>query len=143
MSPPSSDRAPRPAAAAAAASPWAHVVRGESEADLAAAPSSPRAAAVVVSSESCDRDVARPSAEISENNWNGNGKKPAWSRPSNGVIEVGPVMGAVSWPALGESTKSAAKVSSSDSIKAIKAGEGSSASPVAVAVPPPPPVSSI
>ncbi|XP_072954876.1 la-related protein 1C [Typha angustifolia] len=30
-------------------------------------------------------------------------KKPAWKRPSNGAIEVGPVMGAESWPALSES----------------------------------------
>lgn len=44
-------------------------------------------------------------------------------------------MGAVSWPALGESTKSAPKVSPSDSIKT---GERSSSSSVAVAAPPPP-----
>nr|XP_010933359.1 la-related protein 1C [Elaeis guineensis] len=45
------------------------------------------------------------------------GKKPAWQRPSNGSIEVGPVMGAVSWPPLSESTKASPKSSSSDALK--------------------------
>ncbi|KAL7231266.1 hypothetical protein ACSBR2_009517 [Camellia fascicularis] len=46
-------------------------------------------------------------------------KKPAWNKPSNGVVEVGPVMGAVSWPALSESTRASPKLSSSDSFKAL------------------------
>ncbi|KAL1217072.1 La-related protein 1B [Cardamine amara subsp. amara] len=33
-------------------------------------------------------------------------KKPAWNRPSNSSAEVGPVMGAESWPALSLSNKS-------------------------------------
>ncbi|KAI3813636.1 hypothetical protein L1987_18365 [Smallanthus sonchifolius] len=50
-------------------------------------------------------------------------KKPVWSKPSNGVVEVvSPVMGAVSWPALGESTKSAPKSSSSESLHTLSDG---------------------
>ncbi|XP_024978396.1 la-related protein 1C-like isoform X3 [Cynara cardunculus var. scolymus] len=49
-------------------------------------------------------------------------KKPVWNKP-NGVVEVvSPVMGAVSWPALGESTKASPKSSSSDSLKALADG---------------------
>ncbi|KAK9074788.1 hypothetical protein SSX86_003106 [Deinandra increscens subsp. villosa] len=50
-------------------------------------------------------------------------KKPVWSKPLNGVVEVvSPVMGAVSWPALGESTKAAPKSSSSDSLQSLSDG---------------------
>ncbi|XP_058090806.1 la-related protein 1C-like [Magnolia sinica] len=42
-------------------------------------------------------------------------KKQAWNRPSNGVIDAGPVMGD-NWPALSESARASAK--SSDSLKA-------------------------
>ncbi|KAI3669373.1 hypothetical protein L6452_40607 [Arctium lappa] len=50
-------------------------------------------------------------------------KKPVWNKPSNGVVEVvSPVMGAVSWPALGESTKASPKSSSSESLKALADG---------------------
>lgn len=50
-------------------------------------------------------------------------KKPVWNKPSNGVVEVvSPVMGAVSWPALGESTKASPKSSSSESFKALTDG---------------------
>ncbi|MFS7970242.1 putative la-type HTH domain, winged helix-like DNA-binding domain superfamily [Helianthus anomalus] len=46
-------------------------------------------------------------------------KKPVWNKPSNGVFDaVSPVMGAVSWPALGES-KNSPKSSSSESLKAL------------------------
>lgn len=49
-------------------------------------------------------------------------KKPVWNKP-NGVVEVvSPVMGAVSWPALGESTKASPKSSSSESLKALADG---------------------
>lgn len=49
-------------------------------------------------------------------------KKPVWNKP-NGVVEVvSPVMGAVSWPALGESTKASPKSSSLESLKAL--GDG-------------------
>ncbi|KVI02922.1 la-related protein 1C-like [Cynara cardunculus var. scolymus] len=50
-------------------------------------------------------------------------KKPVWSKPSNGIVEaVSPVMGAVSWPALGESTKASPKSSSSESLQALSDG---------------------
>lgn len=50
-------------------------------------------------------------------------KKPVWNKPSNGDVEVvSPVMGAVSWPALGESTKASPKSSSSESLKALADG---------------------
>ncbi|XAR73740.1 hypothetical protein NMG60_11007811 [Bertholletia excelsa] len=62
-----------------------------------------------------------------ENSDNGTGssnaaKKPAWNKPSNGAVEAGPVMGALSWPALSESTKASLKSSSSDSLKALSDG---------------------
>ena len=44
--------------------------------------------------------------------------KPAWNKPeANGVAEVGPVMGAHSWPDLSESTKPTAKLTSDSSVK--------------------------
>ncbi|KAJ7966904.1 La-related protein 1C-like [Quillaja saponaria] len=49
-------------------------------------------------------------------------KKLAWNKPSNGVIEVGPVMGAVSWPALSESTKVSAKSSADSYSKTVSDG---------------------
>ncbi|KAJ0802532.1 hypothetical protein HanPI659440_Chr03g0129961 [Helianthus annuus] len=46
-------------------------------------------------------------------------EKPVWNKPSNGVFDtVSPVMGAVSWPSLGES-KNYPKASSSESLKAL------------------------
>ncbi|KAF4378424.1 hypothetical protein F8388_021618 [Cannabis sativa] len=52
---------------------------------------------------------------------NGNaGKRPACNMPSNGIAEVGTVMGADSWPEL-ESVRASAK-SSSDSLKALSDG---------------------
>ncbi|KAH7852023.1 hypothetical protein Vadar_019596 [Vaccinium darrowii] len=57
----------------------------------------------------------------------GNGvKKPVWNKPSNAAVEVGgAVMGAVSWPALSESTsKASPKPSSSDSLKSSYEGSG-------------------
>ncbi|KAL3527246.1 hypothetical protein ACH5RR_011902 [Cinchona calisaya] len=61
---------------------------------------------------------ARP--ESSENGSGGSSsnttKKPAWNMPSNSAAEVGPVMGALSWPALSESTRASPK-SSSESLK--------------------------
>ncbi|CAH9105824.1 unnamed protein product [Cuscuta europaea] len=40
-------------------------------------------------------------------------KKLAWNKP-NGVMEIGPVMGAMSWPALSESTKASPKFATYD-----------------------------
>ncbi|XP_054797936.1 la-related protein 1C-like [Prosopis cineraria] len=47
----------------------------------------------------------------------GRSKRPAWSKPSNGVVEAGPVMGAVSWPALSKSTKVSTKISADSTSK--------------------------
>ncbi|XP_068646779.1 la-related protein 1C-like isoform X2 [Aristolochia californica] len=104
------------------ASPWAHVVRGESEV-AATAPGSPvsssdAAVDVSVHSDRSENSPVEPSVENSDN-YGGNAaagkaKKPPWNKPANGVVEVGPVMGAVSWPALSESFRASPK-SSSDS----------------------------
>ncbi|KAL5995698.1 hypothetical protein ACLOJK_041814 [Asimina triloba] len=66
--------------------------------------------------------VTEASPERPDNAGDGSGnaakaaKKPAWNKPSNGVvIETGPVMGAA-WPALSESARVSAK--SSDSLRA-------------------------
>ncbi|KAI8017601.1 La-related protein 1C [Camellia lanceoleosa] len=130
-----SPRSKRGAAArAAASSPWIQIVRGaESEsivssstppAPVPAAPSSPSASAAAAAAvavalassslSSPDDSAAEAQPEGSDNA----AKKPAWNRPSNGVVEVGTVMGAVSWPALSESTRASPKSSSSDSVRA-------------------------
>ncbi|KAI3717104.1 hypothetical protein L1987_68471 [Smallanthus sonchifolius] len=49
-------------------------------------------------------------------------KKAVWSKLSNAVEVVTPVMGAVSWPALGETTKAGSKSSSSESLPALSDG---------------------
>lgn len=65
-------------------------------------------------------DTSETNSDGTDNGIGGNGasKKPAWSKPSSkGGTDVGPVMGAVSWPALSESTRPSPK-SSSDLLKA-------------------------
>ncbi|XP_020216475.1 la-related protein 1C [Cajanus cajan] len=102
----------RRAARLHASPPWNQVVRGESD-SVAAAPSQltedfPSAAAPV-------DDFSSASAESSDN---GAGKRPVWNKPSpNGATaaEVRPVMDALSWPALSESTRAAMKSESSSS----------------------------
>lgn len=113
-------------------SPWAQVVRsevarGESESILAANHSLSSSSASSTTSQPeqttfsdfSPRKTASPSpppdnssaVEGSDVN-NGNAARPkklAWNKPSNGVVEVGPVMGAVSWPPLSESTKASPK----------------------------------
>lgn len=72
-------------------SPWTQIVRGESEPPPIA-------------------------AAAGEDKSEGNaGKKPVWNRPSNGASEIGPVMGASSWPALSEASKAPSNKPSSDS----------------------------
>lgn len=126
----SSPKSRRSAARGAVTSPWTQVVRGESE-SITAAPSSPVSSQeqIVVSSDcsptkatsdspASPEDSSQVEAQLeSSDNGNGNaGKRPAWNKPSNGVAEVGPVMGASSWPALSESARASAK-SASDSLK--------------------------
>ena len=54
----------------------------------------------------------------------GRSTKPAWNKPSNGIVETGPVMGADSWPALSEATKFSGKLPAESSPK-IAAADGS------------------
>lgn len=67
---------------------------------------------------SLPEDATEAQSDGTDNGSGGNNasKKPAWSKPSKGGTEVGPVMGALSWPALSESTRPSPK-SSSDSLK--------------------------
>ncbi|XP_061998826.1 la-related protein 1C-like [Rosa rugosa] len=135
----SSPQSRRAAKAAAAVAPWTQIVRGESEPPIMAAPSSPSSSSTAAVTEqqpvaAASFSSASPSqsnspsptpaedsvGEGSENSSgpNGNaGKKPAWNKPSNGAIEVGPVMGAVSWPALSDAR--ASTKSSSESLKGV------------------------
>ncbi|KAK2998020.1 hypothetical protein RJ639_025773 [Escallonia herrerae] len=128
------------AAARGVSSPWTQIVRGgESESiggGVVAAPSSPSSSGVVdeqIESSSTDWLAAKataatgtsflsddsPAAEAQPESSDNAAKKPAWNKPSNGAIEVGPVMGAVSWPALSESTRASPKLSSSESLKTL------------------------
>lgn len=128
--------------------PWTQIVRGESEPTIAAAVAAATSSPVTTTSTSSPAaaiEAAAPSAlaaappsptlavdeSIAESSENGNGgKRPAWNKPSNGAVaEVGPVMGAVSWPALSESTRAPAK-SPSDSIKPSSDGSSTPASQV-------------
>ncbi|KAL5778256.1 hypothetical protein ACOSP7_011182 [Xanthoceras sorbifolium] len=135
-------------------SPWAQVVRGEPESlssavhhspssspplpppspsslpePAAADSSSPSKAASASSSSPPPVDNSSVAAAESSDASYGNAARPkklAWNKPSNGVVEVGPVMGAVSWPALSESTKPSPKspslADSSSSSKAVSDG---------------------
>lgn len=123
--------------------PWAQVVRGgEPEAASVSSPlsPSPMASAAGVSPEkislSDDCSSQKISPEIStsgglpessdSNDGNvGRPKKPAWNKPVNGVVEPVSVMGgAISWPALSESTRPSPK-SATDSSKPIPDGSTS------------------
>lgn len=121
-------------------SPWTQIVRGESE-PIAAAPSSPQSKAPIEPIASVS--VAPPASLLTveagsagdekseESGGQGNvGKRPVWRRPSNGSSEVGPVMGASSWPALSEATKAPSNKSSSDSLKSLDVPSSSSSVPV-------------
>ncbi|XP_048431429.1 la-related protein 1C-like [Pyrus x bretschneideri] len=125
----------------AVSSPWTQIVRGESEL-IAAVASSPSAAVTepvvaaaappsLPSSSSANQTQSNSSSQsnsaspppveesVGESSENGNaGKRPAWNKPSNGAVEVGSVMGAVSWPALSESARASTK-SSSESPKGV------------------------
>ncbi|XP_059639485.1 la-related protein 1C-like isoform X2 [Cornus florida] len=138
---------PKSRRARGVSSPWTQIVRGESESIVssssssAAAPSSPSSGALQEHtagfSSECSpskavalasfptEDSAVEAQPDSSDNGTGNSnaaKKTAWNRPSNGAADVRPVMGAVSWPALSESTKASPKSSSSESSKAFSDG---------------------
>ncbi|CAH8286501.1 unnamed protein product [Eruca vesicaria subsp. sativa] len=104
-------------------SPWSQIVRGES--DPPQTPTIAPAAATATTAPS-KAPIASPSVvtpslltveeKSEEAGDQGNaGKRPAWNRLSNGSSEIGPVMGASSWPALSETTKASSNKSSSDS----------------------------
>ncbi|KAG2319217.1 hypothetical protein Bca4012_054515 [Brassica carinata] len=103
--------------------PWTQIVRGESEPTIAAAvvaaPSKasidPIASASVAPPSPLSTAAAGEDRSEESGDQGNAGKKPAWNRPSNGASEIGPVMGASSWPALSETTKAPSNKSSSDS----------------------------
>ncbi|KAK8369540.1 hypothetical protein V6Z12_A01G117600 [Gossypium hirsutum] len=115
---------------------WAEVVQGESKATSAShhSPSSlpssilrpvasvpernissecsPSQGPCFSSSSSPPLDISLSAEGGSDSNNNfaaSSFKKPAWNKPSNGIIGVGPVMGAASWPALSESARGSQK----------------------------------
>lgn len=114
ISSPKSRRSPRPVS-----SPWTQIVRGELEipAVVPSSPSNVTSSAAIVeprspspsSSPSSSLAVEEPAGAERSDSGNESltnaGNKPAWNKLSNGAVEVGPVMGAVSWPALSESTR--------------------------------------
>ncbi|KAL3583893.1 hypothetical protein D5086_014954, partial [Populus alba] len=93
--------------------PWTRIVRGvESESSSNASTEAEQAAAVF---------VAEKESVESENNVN---KRPVWNKPStasNGLVEIGSVMGADSWPDLSESAARVSSLtkSSADSLKSL------------------------
>ncbi|XP_055803186.1 la-related protein 1C-like [Solanum dulcamara] len=139
----------RSSATAGVSSPWKQVVRiGESESIIAVTSSSlpppPASCEQSVHSSDCSppeqvatdciasslspKDTATEAQIDNSDNGSGDGsngngdKKPAWNKPSNGAADVSPVMGAVSWPALSDSTKASPKLPSSDSLKTLSDG---------------------
>ncbi|KAM3304502.1 la-related protein 1C [Capsicum chacoense] len=123
--------------------PWAQVVRGGEPTESVSSPRSPSplplAAGVspekIMLSEDCASQKPSPEisssgdlSESSDSNNDGNvgrPKKPAWNKPVNGVVEPVSVMGgAISWPALSESTRPSPK-SAADSSKSIPDGSTS------------------
>lgn len=125
--------------------PWAKVVRGDSESISANHQSPPPLSSSPMStsileqnpSSNCSPSKAAaaarsspsppPPADVSSaaeipNGHNSNAarpNKPAWNKPSKDVLEVGPVMGAVAWPPLSESTKTSPKLSPDPSSKTV------------------------
>ncbi|KAL3344333.1 hypothetical protein AABB24_023657 [Solanum stoloniferum] len=99
------------AAARGVNSPWAQI--GQSESNIQA---------VHFSDCSLSEEVDGCAFE-SDTNSNG-AKKTVWNKPSNGAADVSPVMGALSWPALSDSTKASFKSSSSssDSVRTLPDG---------------------
>ncbi|MCD7454356.1 hypothetical protein HAX54_024445 [Datura stramonium] len=140
----------RSSAARGVSSPWTQIVRsGEPESTVVATSSSPplsppasceqvfhssdcslpEEVETVGSASSLSPEDATTEAQLETfDNGSGDGsnssvaKKPAWNKPSNGAADVSPVMGAVSWPALSESTKASTKSPSSDSLKTLSDG---------------------
>ncbi|XP_047313341.1 la-related protein 1C-like isoform X2 [Impatiens glandulifera] len=101
------------AAARIVSSPWTQMVRGSESDPLCPLSSDSSHSMEALSDRSSDIRSGGNKAD----------KKPAWNKPlSSGAVEDGPVMDAVSWPALSESTKTLSKSGSSDSLKAVSDG---------------------
>ncbi|KAK7406855.1 hypothetical protein VNO78_08489 [Psophocarpus tetragonolobus] len=102
----------RRATPVAASSPWNQVVRGESE------PAAAASSSLVEDFPSAAARLDDFSSSATESSDNGSAaRRPVWNKPSpNGAAaasEARPVMDAVSWPALSESTRAAMKSESS------------------------------
>ncbi|CAA2961037.1 Hypothetical predicted protein [Olea europaea subsp. europaea] len=126
-------------------SPWASVVRGDSEpistpagtivaADIPHSSLSPQPISAAIELESASEKVStgnlgpETKLESSDTDNDGNAgspKRPAWKKPVNGVVDPGSIMGgAVSWPALSESVRPVPR--SSESSKPFSDGSPSS-----------------
>ncbi|XP_012571518.1 la-related protein 1C-like [Cicer arietinum] len=96
-------------------SPWIKVVRGADSEPLnhPSPPSSSSSSSI----DSGNSDAAAAASAVDNSNADKNNNacnpKNAWKNPSNGISDVSPVMGAVSWPAL--SAKPTVKLSSDSS----------------------------
>ncbi|KAK4276492.1 hypothetical protein QN277_014634 [Acacia crassicarpa] len=119
-------------------SPWAQVVRGgecESHSSPPSSSSSSSSLTTSVSDQPRFSDfppMEAPASQLQDNSNvvgadnsdadasdanAGRSRRAAWSKLSNGVVEAGPVMGAVSWPALSKSTKVSTKISADSTSK--------------------------
>lgn len=103
-------------------SPWAQVVRGEPESispvDQSPLSSSSSLSSLAVSASENPAPASPPpdnftsseNYDANDGNATATARKQAWNKPSNGVVEGGPVMGADSWPALAESARASPKL---------------------------------
>lgn len=108
---------------------WNQVVRGVSEPIVSV--SSLSSSSPLQSTAEIEPVMAEAEGESGAEcgNDNAGSKRAAWNKqPSNGVMELGPVMGAHSWPALSETTRgsSSSTKSSSDSLKGLADGSSPS-----------------
>ncbi|CAN0861326.1 La-related protein 1C [Linum grandiflorum] len=110
-------------------SPWNQVVRGESESNSVAPPLSPSAAVSSPRAVSDQLVLGSVSSDEEISNGGNAGKRPVWNMPSNGALEIGPVMGAVAWPALSESARVSSKSPQPDGSSALPlSGSGTASS---------------
>ncbi|KAG8377963.1 hypothetical protein BUALT_Bualt08G0088500 [Buddleja alternifolia] len=127
-------------------SPWASVVRGDSDQTSAPAVAPPGALLSPPPEEASVPDnavidssgaEAQPeSSDVSDDSNAGRPRRPAWNTPLNGVVEAGSVMGgAVSWPALSESTRPGPRTSL-DSPRPVSDGSASSSQAPVTSQPP-------
>ncbi|GFP80728.1 la-related protein 1a [Phtheirospermum japonicum] len=125
-------------------SPWASVVRGDSENSSPAAalgsssaPPAEQDYGLENSIESLDTEAQPETPDVNGDSNAGQQRRPAWNRPLNGVVEPTSVMGGVvSWPALSETTRPAVPRSSTDNPRTIS--DGSAPSSQAPIISPPP-----